>query len=480
MKQQQELNEQPKNIGSLALKRGSYSLVISAVVLAILVVVNVLVSVLPKNLTKYDISSSRLYSVTSSTKVVVNALQKDVTIYWIVQAEKEDDVIENLLEKYDSLSSHISVVKKNPDIYPAFAAQYTDESVQNNSLVVECGTKSRFIGYDDIYLSDVDYTTYSEVYSFDGEGAITSAIDYVTSDTLPVVYQLEGHGEQELPSFFADQIAKENMELQQFSLLNEDEIPEDAACLLIYAPESDISEEEASILSEYLQNGGKIFVIAGPTEDGILTNLTALLQPYGVTAAEGIVIESDRNYYAFQMPYILLPDIQADDLTDPLIEAHYYILIPMAAGLQNTGSGSVTELLTSSETAYSKSAGYSISTYEKEDGDMDGPFSLAVKASDPGGGELIFVSSSGLLDETINAYSSGANLDFCMNALSSLVGENEAVAIRQKSLSYNYLTISDSVSTMLKAVMIGVIPAAFVLIGAAVLIGRRGKKHAQA
>jgi len=80
--------------------------------------------------------------------VVVNALEEDVTIYWIVQSGKEDEVIENLLSKYESLSDHIEIVKKNPDVFPTFAEQYTDETVSNNSLVVECGERSRFIGYD--------------------------------------------------------------------------------------------------------------------------------------------------------------------------------------------------------------------------------------------------------------------------------------------------------------------------------------------
>ena len=129
----------------IAFQGGSYSLMMTAVVLALLVVVNILVSALPTNLTKYDISASKLYSITSNTKVVVNALQDDVTIYWIVQSGEEDDVIENLLSKYESLSDHITVEKKNPDIYPTFAQQYTDETVANNSLVVECGDRSRYI-----------------------------------------------------------------------------------------------------------------------------------------------------------------------------------------------------------------------------------------------------------------------------------------------------------------------------------------------
>ena len=127
----------------IALKGGAYSLLLTGIVLAILIAVNVLASVLPSAWTQLDISSTKLYSITSNTKVVVNALEKDVTIYWVVQADKEDDVIENLLAKYESLSEHIEVVKKNPDVYPTFTQQYTSETVPNNSFIVECGDSSQ-------------------------------------------------------------------------------------------------------------------------------------------------------------------------------------------------------------------------------------------------------------------------------------------------------------------------------------------------
>ena len=461
----------------IAAKGGSYSIAVSAIVLAILVAVNVFASVLPTSVTKYDMTSTNLYSVTSSTKVVVNALEKDVEIYWIVQADEEDEVIENLLGKYESLSSHITVTKKNPDVYPTFASQYTDETVPNNSLVVECGDKSRYISYNDIYLSDIDYTTYSYVYSFDGEGAITSAIDYVVSDELPKIYTLEGHGESELPSEMQTQIEKENMEVESFSLLNTDEIPEDADVLLIYAPTSDISEDEATMLSEYVENGGKLLVIAGPTTSGTLTTLYSVLEAYGVEAAEGLVIDEDREHYAFQQPYILLPTIETTDITQPLIDEGYYAIFPLAQGLTVTGS-SVTSLLTTSESSFSKVDGFQLDTYEKEDGDVDGPFSVAVSVEASNEGQLIWFASSYFLNEAYNAYSSGANLDLVMNALSSLIGEREAVSIRSKSLSYNYLTISDSTASKLKAWMIGIMPAIFVLYGVYTVIDRRRKRNA--
>lgn len=460
------------NFKSIAVKGGSYSMAVTAIAAAILVVVNILVSVLPTSATKFDITSQNLYSITSSTKVVVNALEKDVTIYWVVQSDKEDEIIENLLGRYESLSGHISVVKKNPDVFPTFTSQYTSESVPNNSLIVECGDKSRYISYNDIYLTDVDMSTYSYVYTFDGEGAITSAIDYVTADTLPKIYVLEGHGEGELPAAFQNQIEKENMELSSFSLLNTDSIPEDADVLMIYAPSSDISAEEAKLLRDYLTAGGKLLVMAGPTEDGTLTNLYDVLADYGVTAAEGIVVEGDRGHYAFQQPYILLPDLAESDITSPLIFSKYYAIFPLAQGLTINDSRA-TALLTTSDAAYSKAAGFTLTTYDKEDGDIDGPFALAVTAESTNGGQLIWFASSSFLDELYNAYSSGANLNLAMNALSSLVGQREALSIRSKSLSYNYLTISQSSATILKSWMIAILPLAFVVYGVLVVIERR-------
>ena len=469
--------DETKQVNKIAFKEGSYSLVITVVVLAILVVINVFVSVLPKNYTRYDISSANLYSITSNTKVVVNALDQDVTIYWIVQNDEEDSIIENLLSKYEGLSSHIKVEKKNPDTYPTFCEKYTDETVANNSLIVECNDKYRYIAYDEIYLTDIDYTTYSYVYSFDGEGAITSAIDYVVSEEQPVIYQLEGHGESELSSDFSNQIEKENMEIKTLSLLNEDEIPEDADCILIYAPSTDISKEEADILSEYTENGGKLMVMAGPTEDGTLTNLYSLLSDYDISVVDGIVVEEDRDSYAFQQPYVLLPNMQSSEITDSLISEKYNVVVPISQGLQVGNDSHVTTLLTTSDTAFSKIDGYDLTTYEKEENDIDGSFALSVLINTDHNGQIFWVSSSYLLDDSYNAYSSGANLDFAMNGLASLLGENDTIAIRSKSLGYNYLTISETVSTVLKIVMIGILPLSFVCAGIIIVVQRRKKNH---
>lgn len=463
--------------GKQALRGGTYSLAVTAVVLAILIAVNIFVSVLPVSATKLDISASKLYSITSNTKAVVNNLTQDVTLYWVVQADKEDSVIENLLSKYDSLSDHIQVEKKNPDVYPTFAAQYTDETVPNNSVIAVSGDRSRYISYNDIYVQTSDMYAYSYTTSFDGEGAITSAIDYVVTETLPRMYVLEGHGETELPASFADAVEKENVQTQSLSLLTEDSVPEDAACVTIYAPQSDISQEEAEMLRSYTEKGGKLLVIAGPVKGAELTNLYSLLTDYGVEPVEGIVVESDREHYAFGYPYVLMPDMQSDDITQSLMDSRYHPIFPVSQGLQVTDSSSVTTLLSTSDTAFSKPAGYSLTTYDKETGDTDGPFAVAVSIATDGGGQIVWFSASDFLSDMYNAYSSGANVNLAMNALSSLMGEREAMAIRSKSLNYNYLTISDSASSVLKVLLIGVFPLLYLAVGVIAVVEKRRMQH---
>lgn len=478
MKRHSHTAPEKKGTGKIAFQGGSYALAISALFLALLIAVNILAGALPASITKIDTSSSQLYSITSNTKSVVNNLQQDVSIYWITQAGKEDDILENLLNKYDALSEHISVIKKNPDIYPTFAQQYTEEPVKNNSLVVECGSRNRFIGFDDIYLTQPDMSSYSVEASFDGEGAITSAIDYVVNAEQPIIYSLEGHGEPELPEAFQNQLTKANMELKPLSLLNVDTIPEDAACVMLYAPASDLSQEEVEILHSYAEQGGKLLVIAGPAPEDDLDVLYSLLSEYGITAEDGIVVEQDRAHYAFRVPYVLMPFVSRHDITAPLLDEHYYPILPIARGMrisQTPVNAVINELLTTSETSFSNPDGYHLDSYEKGENDPQGPFTVGVSIECGQEGQIVWFSSSQILDDMYNAYSSGGNVDMVMNSLASMVGESESMAIRSKSLNYNYLTISESTSSLLKVILIGVFPLLFLGVGIFVVLRRRAR-----
>ena len=47
------------------------------------------------------------------------------------------------------------------------------------------------------------------------------------------------------------------------------------------------------------------------------------------------------------------------------------------------------------------------------------------------------------------------------------------MAIRSKSLGYDYLTISDSVASLLKVVMVGIFPLTYLGIGICMILKRR-------
>ena len=121
-------------------------------------------------------------------------------------------------------------------------------------------------------------------------------------------------------------------------------------------------------------------------------------------------------------------------------------------------------------------AGFELDTYEYEEGDIEGPFTIALSI-DTNGGQIVWFSASDFLDDMYNAYSSGANVDLAMNAVSSLLGEREALSIRSKSFNYNYLTISEETASTLKLLMIGAFPLAYLGFGIFVILGKRGKQN---
>lgn len=461
-------------------RAGSYSAAVSAVVIAIAVVVNILAASLPARLTQFDTTASNLFTLSEETKDLVTALEEDITVYYLVRSGYEDSGVEQLLERYKDLSSHIKVEKIDPDVYPAFVSQYVSDGVYDNSLIVERDSRYRYIGNYDIYVYD-----YSEYYSsgtvntsFAGESELTSAIDYVTRAVMPKLYTLTGHGESELPSDFASAVTRQNYEVESLSLITAGSVPADADGLLVYAPQKDISQSELEMLRSYLAGGGKLYLITQPTPEP-LENLNLLTGDYGLTAMEGIVVEGDGNYYAWAGPYDLLPDLNSHAITDVLLEGGYYVRVPVAHGIalgEVPDGVSVTELLITSDSAYNKAAGYDLTTYDKEAGDTDGPFVLSAAVEDDNSGAaMVWVTSGYLADSQTNSEVSGANLDFLLNGLGWLCsgGESES-GIHAKSLNYSYLTMPDSTASMLTVCVVLVIPAAYLLAG--IVIRRRRRR----
>ena len=65
------------------LKQGSYSSIMTVIVLAVIVVINLIVAQIPTSKTQIDLSTQKMYSITDETKTALKDLDQDVTLYYI-------------------------------------------------------------------------------------------------------------------------------------------------------------------------------------------------------------------------------------------------------------------------------------------------------------------------------------------------------------------------------------------------------------
>ena len=504
-------------------KHGSYRAGMSAIACAAVVLVNLIAANLPSQYLKYDVSEQKLFTTGEQTAEILEALDEDVTLYLIAQQGSEDTTLLELLERYEGLSEHITVETRDPVLYPNFVSQYTDENLSENSVLVVGQERSRAVDFYDIYGYSVDYSTYSSsLDSFDGEGQITSAIDYVTAEEIPVLYTLEGHDEASLSATLTASIEKENIEIRSLSLLTSEAVPEDARILLIYGPLSDISAEEKEKITAYLDRGGQVIYLLGYT-DQETPNLDALLAEYGISLTDGLVMEGSSDHYLPNYPYYLLPDISYSDYTADV--SSRYVLLPFSQGMTELASGaeetaeegseaeeteaaeagaeetddSLTyeSLLTTSAEAYSKT-NLESENMEMEEGDIAGPFDLGVvvtkavsqeegteeeadatedadaaESGEENEAKLIVFASETLLDEQVDAMVSGGNSTLFLNVLSQLADHESTVSIEAKSLTVSWLTVTAGSAIFWSLITVLVLPLFLLCLGGVIWFQRR-------
>lgn len=465
------------------LKHGTYSMAVTAVVIAIVVVLNLVVQEIPSKYREIDLSSQKLYTIGEQTEKILKNLKKDVTLYYIAQDGTESSDIKNLLEKYEEGSKHITVEQKDPAVSPKFASQYTSDNISNNSIIVVCGDKSKVVDYSSMYETSINYQTYSqEVTGFDGEGQLTSAINYVVSDNVPVLYNLEGHDESSMSETMKETIEKANIEIKFLNLLSEEAVPDDAECLFIFAPETDLTKEEADKIISYLENGGKALIVSNYTDED-MPNFESVLENYGVQPVDGIVLEGNTDNYVSQNPYYLLPNIESGEITSELSSQSRYVLVPLAQGIKKADNIrdtlNISSILTTSDSAYSKTNLKDMDTMEKEGGDIEGPFDLAVsiteKVGDDKETQIAYFASASIFNDSINSMVSGTNYELLSASLAWMCSTDDSnqISIPSKSYDTTTLTVPTADINFWSIFVTGVLPVCILLIGFGIWMKRR-------
>lgn len=479
-KKDNSMGRQPGS--SKSLKSGGYSLVMCAVVLVIVVLVNLIVGALPAKVTEPDISANSLFTLSAYSEQIAKGIDTDVTIYLLATGSK-DPYVTRLLDRYEALNKHINVEVRDPEV-SQIATQYTKEQVSNNSLIFVSEKRSKVVDYASLYsYSDsmsMYYSGQSSPDEFCGEKEITSALSFVTTDVLPKIYALTGHGEFSIGDSLTSAIASENIELNTLDLTTEKEIPEDCACLLLLAPDTDITDKELETILTYLDNGGRLLTaaLAVNNRKADEPNYDKLLQNCGVLSEEGFLVEGDRNNFYYSPTY-LLPEMASHEITDPLNDSSYHICVPICQHMQADphvrSTLSVTPLLSTSDDAFAR-VDAAIETAEKTDGDLDGPFDLAYAVTGEGDGQemrAVIVASPYFMDEQFTSLA--GNVNFLLNSLKWMCELEENISVVDvKSLSSGgSLEVDTAIGSMWMVVMVVILPVAVLSFGVVIYVRRK-------
>jgi ABC-2 type transport system permease protein len=470
----QSVQKRRYSVSVKTLSLSAYSTGMIAVAIAIVVVVNLVISEMPSTWTSIDVTAEQLYSLTDQSKEYIKNMDEDVTIYCYVAESSRDTTLGQTLEYFDDMSDHITVEYVDPNVNPRFYTQYTDSSVSVNSLIVVSDKRSKVISYSNIYETsyDYDYTTgsySSSTTGYDGEGQVLSALDYVLSDDMPKLYFTSGHGETSLSSTFTTGIAKENVDYATINLMDYDEVPEDASCLMINSPVSDFSSDDKDKIISYLEQGGNVILVTAYT-DVDMPNFDALLDYMGLRQATGLVVEQNANNY-YYTPYYILPTLSTGTYTSGLY-GKYYVFAPYSQGIvvedEDAEDMTYKTFLSTSDDAFAKADVNDLSDFDKSEEDEEGPFALGISAvkaiDDETDATMIVYSSQYLFTDDANSMVSGANLTLFTNTVSNFADHEVTVSVPVKDYEISYLTV-----TQAKVVLIGVITTLIIPVGCLVL-----------
>lgn len=481
----QSIQKRRYSVSVKNISMGAYSSITVAIVCVITVMVNLIVAQLPTKYTNIDVTSNQLYTISEQTVEMLKGLDEDVSIYVIAAEDSADMTVAQTLKSYEDYSDHITVTYIDPLVNPQFAIQYSQSGMTQNSIIVESEKRYKVISYNDLYETEIDYSTYQQsVTGYDGEGMITSAIDYCISENMPKIYMIAGHNEYALDDGFLDVIDKENIAYETISLLEHESVPEDAECVIIHAPETDFSEDDKDKIVEYLNKGGKAIIT---TEySGVnFPNFEAILAEFGLAMQSGYVVESNTDYY-YQIPTYLLPNIETATETSGLSDNYAYVFVPYAQGIavpDEMENVTYTKLLTGSDSSIVKTNVQTAQTYDKEEGDVEGPICMGVKAektvetseTEAVEATLYVFSSAQMFTDNADSVVSGNNKVLFSNIMGTIANHEVSVSIPVKSYELESLMATSADANIFMLFSVVIIPFGLLIAGVVIWNQRRKK-----
>ena len=256
---------------------------------------------------RFDLTRNRSHTLSEETKAYLRSLDQPVELIVTLDRNADDD---NLAQAYRDISGLLQeyvnataakpstnlgrVTVRHLDVYREQRLAEQLEIDRADVILALCNDRRQVIPLSAFYTVRDGLAT-----AFTGEQAITSAILSVSNPERPHLYFLAGHGEM-LPSdvsarglsLLADELRLRNFAVETIDLSQTRGVPDDAAAVILAAPDS-YSAFEVEQLRLYLSNraGRAIILLRAGIEHG----LDDLLYDWGLVADDVVVYDTDTN-----------------------------------------------------------------------------------------------------------------------------------------------------------------------------------------
>ena len=457
------------NKTSQTAKKRKRNFYITTAITTVLVIVIIAISVLLayELPIQYDMTTQKLFTLSGQSETILDELDQTVQIAAVYPEGKEEMMVVSLLGEYTQYSSDIQVeyidIEKNPTALEKYSL--AGSVVTSGSVIVKAGDRVKVIDSTSLFGITTDGNM------FNGEREISGAIRYITTEELPVVYFVEGHGEASPTAEMAGAASSLQLsayDVKSLSLVQSGGVPEDADVIIFASPKTDITLEEKEMLEEYLKIGGKMMVMVDPvtnTNTIQLTNLNDLLNVLGIDITNNLVVEENAQNHLSDMRTYLIPTYGMHEITQAIGEDKKLVILPEVRALGTMEYDK--EIVHLSPLLYSTDKSWvrpdmSIPGAEKTEFDLPGPAILGyaaiqsnVKWGNPSAQVVVLGNSSFAQGENITAY---ANEELFLNSVDWLQGERDDEIIAGKSINANRLLIRGDDFTKLLVICIGVVP----------------------
>lgn len=515
-------NKKPKLIKNQALlKKGSYSMAITAAVVAGAIILNVLTNALADRFVlEYDMSVNKDNSISEENIDYIKSVDKEVNIivcasddsyssymgYYAQQYNVSDDAATKyydqtvtLIKKYGDYNKNINVkfVDTQSTEFTEITSKYSTKELAYGDIIISCnsddGEKSKVIGYQDIYslYEDTTYASYGmSFYTVSGnniETALTSAVAYVSSDKIKRAAIITGHSANDYTATYQTLLKDNNYETTVISENIVSKISDEFDLVVIPCPTIDFMGSELDALSAFLDNDGMLnkgLLFFADINAPYLTNLYDFLEQWGIVVEDGILFETNENNHMPDDPTTIGSYPAGDDeLLSGISTCITGMNVPMYAAFENQDGVEVTALTQTPESPVAAPKGtaagwtgagdYESKTYNTS--------MLATKLDyDDDNNKIISYvgafSSSHFLESEYSEYSSVSNKNLVLAVTEKLAGADDTgISFVSKYIEDESFAdkVTETSANIIRLIFMIILPIACIAIGIYVYIKRR-------